>query len=86
MCRFLLAAYIQQSQGSVNTVDYHKTPVLAFIHTTRASTFCKGKQVFSVDKIEIKLCKEATVELSISANDLPINLSEKVVKMSEQRA
>ena len=83
---FLLADYIQQSQGSVNTVDYHKTPVLAFIHTTRASTFCKGKQVFSVDKIEIKLCKEATVELSISANDLPINLSEKVVKMSEQRA
>ena len=86
MCRFLLAAYIQQSKGSVNSVDYHKTPVLPFIHTTRASPFCKGKQGFSVDKIEIKLCKEAAVELSISANDLPINLSEKVVKMSEQRA
>ena len=86
MCRFLLADYIQQSQGSVNTVDYHKTPVFAFIHTTRASIFCKGKQVFSVDKIEIKLCKEATVELSISVKNLAINLSEKVVKMSEQRA
>ena len=46
----LLADYIQQSQGSVNTADYHKTPVFAFIHTTRASTFNNVKQVFSVDK------------------------------------
>ena len=51
---FLLADYIQQSQGSDNTVDYHKTPVFDFIHTTRASIFCKRKQVFSVDKTEIK--------------------------------
>ena len=51
---FLLADYIQQSQGSDNTVDYHNTPVFAFIRTTRASIFCKGKQVFSVDKTEIK--------------------------------
>ena len=45
----LLADYIQQSQGSVNTVDYHKTPVqsvFAFIHTTRASIFCKGTSLF----------------------------------------
>ena len=83
---FLLADYIQQSQGSVNTVDYHKTSVFVFIHTTRASIFCEGKQVFFVDKSEIKLCKEATVELSIYVKDFPKNLSEEVVKMSEKRA
>ena len=46
---FLLADYKQQSQGSVYT-DYHKIPVFAFIHTTRANTFCKVKQVFSFDE------------------------------------
>ena len=82
ICMFLLADYIQQS----DTVDYHKIPVFAFIHTTRASIFCKGKQVFFVDKSEITLCKEATVELSIYVKDFPKNLSEEVVKMSEKRA
>ena len=47
--------------------------------------FVKENKSFSLIK-EIKLCKEATVELSIYVKDFPKNLSEEMVKMSEQRA
>ena len=82
---YWLTKYNKAKGRLLNTVDYHKT-VFVFIHTTRASIFCKGKQVFFVDKSEITLCKEATVELSIYVKDFPKNLSEEIVKMSEKRA